>query len=426
MQKALQEEGRTEGEAKKLSDSFGFIVQKPGGGPQKIYINKEVAFNSGVATTAQHEVLHAVLRKAIPGNIELGKNLKDFVEEIAGDKFMNTEFAQRFEAYELEYDNTLSNLNTELDTGAISQEKYDTESQKALSNLWEETMPLLSESITNGDIDVKSSIWEKLKDFLNKVFNTSNIKNVKFDSGKDVFNFVKDYNKIYKTGKGIKTLSKIAKGDIEGKLVTNQESKVDEVIKSSMGDLASNRVQQIYDEQGVAGAMDIVDEYKGMAAKIAAVYRDRPGFETYKEDLIDGILNDPTYGVLGLTLKYKPEENKGVPLAAYINKYLRPRSITLANQLLGKDEASTFKSDITEVKDVMATETAEDAITASEEIAKEKPVKKKPKLRESIRLDAELNEKLNNALQKAIALNVKKFDQAKGQNQTISPFVISD
>ena len=422
LEEFLKSEGKTAEEAKKLSDDFGFIRQKKDG-TQEIFINKEISFDSGVATTAQHEVLHSVLKNLIPGNIELGQNLKDFVEEIAGEGFMGTEFSKRFESYELQYEDTINELNSQLEKNKISEKEFSTKSRAALENMWEETMPLLSESLTRGDIDSKATIFEKLKDFFNKIFNTSNIKNIKFNTGEDVFNFVKDYNKIYKTGKGIKTLSKIAKGDIEGKLVTNQESKIDEVIKSSVGDLASSKVQQIYDEQGIAGAMDIVDEYKGMAAKIAAVYRDRPGFETYKEDLIDGILNDPTYGVLGLTLKYKPEENKGVPLAAYINKYLRARSITLANQLLGKDEASVFKSDITEVKDVMATETAEDAINVSEEIAKEKSKQKKKLISEQIIFNEDLDSKMSEALTKGIALNIKKFDIETTKNRTITPFI---
>ena len=169
--------------------------------------------------------------------------------------------------------------------------------------------------------------------------------------------------------------------------------------------------------------MEIAEEYKSMARKIASKYRDRPGFTTYKEDLIDGILMDPTYGVLGLTLNYKPEENKGVPLAAYINKYLASRSITIANQLLGKDEASTFKSDVTEAKDIMATETAEDAVKASEEIAKEKPVKKKILISDKIVFPKELNDEFIKNIEKGITLNIKKFDIAAGKNKTITTFV---
>ena len=265
--------------------------------------------------------------------------------------------------------------------------------------------------LKQSDIGFLQKLADNFKSAISTIIGKQEAENYNINTAQDAWNMVNTFSKDVLTKAPVEIVG------------TDKPEEAKEDVKFSLAEDASKKVQQIYDEQGVAGAMDIVDEYKGMAAKIAAIYRDRPGFETYKEDLIDGILNDPTYGVLGLTLKYKPEENKGVPLAAYINKYLRSRSITLANQLLGKDEGSVFKSDVTEVKDVMATETAEDAIVASEEIAKEKPTKKKPKLRESIALDNELNEKLNNALIKAIALNIKKFDQAKGQNQTISPFV---
>ena len=193
--------------------------------------------------------------------------------------------------------------------------------------------------------------------------------------------------------------------------------------KLSLGSDSSLKVQEIFDEKGINGVMEIVKEYKPMAANIANKYRDRPGFTTYKEDLIDSILMDPTYGVVGLTLNYKPNENIGVPLAAYINKYLAPRSITIANQLLGKDEASTFKFDVTEAKDIIATETSEDAVNVSEEIAKEKPVQKKALLSEKIKFTKELDESFVKNINKAIVLNIKKFNIETTKNRTITPFV---
>ena len=193
--------------------------------------------------------------------------------------------------------------------------------------------------------------------------------------------------------------------------------------KLSLGSDSSLKVQEIFDEKGINGVMEIVKEYKPMAANIANKYRDRPGFTTYKEDLIDSILMDPTYGVVGLTLNYKPNENIGVPLAAYINKYLAPRSITIANQLLGKDEASTFKFDVTEAKDIIATETSEDAVNVLEEIAKEKPVQKKALLSEKIKFTKELDESFVKNINKAIVLNIKKFNIETTKNRTITPFV---
>ena len=114
LEEFLKSEGKSAEEAKKLSDDFGFIRQKKDG-TQEIFINKEISFDSGVATTAQHEVLHSVLKNLIPGNIELGQNLKDFVEEIAGEGFMGTEFSKRFESYELQYEDTINELNFQLE-----------------------------------------------------------------------------------------------------------------------------------------------------------------------------------------------------------------------------------------------------------------------------------------------------------------------
>ena len=311
-------------------------------------------------------------------------------------------------------------LKTKVDTGKISKENYD-----SLNNRFklydgtgeniqlEETFNAISDAIALGVLDVSdienSSPIKNLINSVNRSISPSARLASKLETGEDVFRFLKNYNK--------KAFSRKLK--ISG----DEEKKLDSLIKESKQTVASEKVQKIYDEEGINGWEQISNEYKAMANNIANVYRDRPGFETYKEDLIDGILNDPTYGVLGLTLNYKPNENEGVPLAAYINKYLKARSITLANQLLGKDEASTFKSDVTEVKDVMATETAEDAIMASEEIAKEKPKKQKPKLKEKITLEEEVKQKFSETLFKVVALNVKKFDVAKGQNQTIPTFV---
>ncbi len=265
--------------------------------------------------------------------------------------------------------------------------------------------------LKQNDVGFLQKLANNFKSAIGTIIGKQEAENYNINTAEDAWNMVNTFSKDVLTKAPVEIVG------------TDKPEEAKEDVKFSLAEDASKKVQQIYDEQGVAGAMDIVDEYKGMAAKIAAVYRDRPGFETYKEDLIDGILNDPTYGVLGLTLKYKPEENKGVPLAAYINKYLRPRSITLANQLLGKDEASTFKSDITEVKDVMATETAEDAITASEEIAKEKPKKKKDLLSDRISFDNETQQKFITSINKAIALNIKKFDETTTKNRTITPFV---
>ena len=461
LEEELKNQGKSEAEAKKLSDDFGFIVQKKDG-TQEIYINKEISFDSGVATTAQHEVLHSVLKNLIPGNIALGQNLKDFVEEIAGDGFMGTEFSKRFESYELQYEDKINQLNSQLEKNEISEDEFSTEAKSALENMWEETMPLLSESLTRGDIDSKATIFEKLKDFFNKIFNTSNIKNIKFDTGEDVFNFVKDYNKIYKSGRGIDTLKNVVSGETKGKLITKKEKATNGSKSSLANNVPQNQIdnskkaQELYEkiiadkntvtnletnlnknlskeeadiiqkqknkiEASIGqGTFDILALFEPSVNRIVNKYKNSPGFNQMEEDLTAELLRGKS-GVLGMINKYDPKINDS--LGAYINTYLERRGIAIADKLLGKNEARTFKFDVTEAKDIMATETSEDAVKASEEIAKEKPKQKKKLISEQIIFNEDLDSKMNEVLTKGIALNIKKFDIETTKNRTITPFI---
>ena len=385
-----------------MRDVDGFFIKDIGNGKKQIFINVDAAAKTGQRNVVGHEALHYLMSKQFKTDDASMQPLVDSFKEYLSET--NPDILKRIDQ-RLEANYKDPNTN-QLKKGA--QEEY---------------FNIFSDLIQNGEITIQETGIEKIKSTANRFLTGLGFKTVKLDTGQDVYNFIKDYNKNVNQSGAFLAKSTIAKTKISSKLLTETEANIDNVIKESASEAASEKVQKIFEEQGIAGAMDIVDEYKGMAKKIADIYRNRPGFETYKEDLIDGILNDPTYGVLGLTLKYKPEQNKGVPLAAYINKYLKARSITLANQLLGKDEGSTFKSDVTEVKDVTATETAEDAINVSEEIAKEKTTKKKPLISEKIIFDDTLNNAMNEALTKGIALNIKKFDIETTKNRTITPFI---
>jgi hypothetical protein len=385
-----------------MKDVDGFFIKNEKTGKKQIFINVDAAAKTGQRNVVGHEALHYIMSK-----------------QFKTDNLSMQPLVDSFKDYLSEFNpKALERINQRLEANYT-----DSATGKIKEGALEEYFNIFSDLVQNGEITIQETGIEKIKSTANRFLTGLGFKTVKLDTGKDVYNFIKDYNKNVNLSGEFIAKSTIAKTKISSKLLSDLNGKVEETIKESASEVASERVQKIFDEQGVGGAFDIVEEYKGMAKKIANVYRERPGFETYKEDLIDGILNDPTYGVLGLTLKYKPEENKGVPLAAYINKYLRSRSITLANQLLGKDEASTFKSDVTEVKDVTATETAEDAILASEEIAKEKPKTKKKLISEQITFNDELDVAMNNALTKGIALNIKKFDIETTKNRTITPFI---
>ena len=151
-------------------------------------------------------------------------------------------------------------------------------------------------------------------------------------------------------------------------LVSGEPEKLEEVdlgiIKKSIAsqEIASNKVQKIYEDQGVSGAMDIIQNFKPITSRIVEARSQAPNFD--RQLLTDEIETGPR-GILDLIMEYKPES--GVPLAAYINKFLPARAIEASKRVLGEE----FTTDVTEAKGVVAEET-----TAVE--TKEKPIAKKP------------------------------------------------
>ena len=150
---------------------------------------------------------------------------------------------------------------------------------------------------------------------------------------------------------------------------------------------ASDKVQSIYKEKGIAGAMEIIDQFKPITSKIAEKRRNAPNYD--KELLMSEIELGPR-GILDLIREYNPDS--GVPLAAYINKFLPARAIEASKRVLGEE----FTQDVTEAKTVAAEEVAETEVTT-------KPKPKKTVLAERLGI----KDKVSKAIEKIIKLILK-------------------
>ena len=104
------------------------------------------------------------------------------------------------------------------------------------------------------------------------------------------------------------------------KLKTNELPEEDQENKLSVG--ASQRVQDLYDQQGEAAAFDIIEEFKPIVNKIVQRRSEAPGFD---RQLLTDEIETGERGILDLIRDYDPDS--GVPLAAYINKLLPARAI---------------------------------------------------------------------------------------------------
>ena len=240
-------------------------------------------------------------------------------------------------------------LDNKLELKEISKEVYDefndriklyTEDGKVDI---EEFIAQLNNSIALNDMSLSDfSEAPSLKTFLN-----NSIRNVFGDmswmlnlkTSGDVFNLIKNFQK-----------------DVEKQVV--QTAPEDEELKESKSEEASQEVQKIYDEQGDAGAFDIIEKFKPITNKIVERRRGAPNFdkqlltdeiETGKRGILDLIRDYPAY------VKKQQEDGKKVaPLAGFINNMLPKRAIEASQRILGEE----FTDDATEAKGIAAEEVA--------------------------------------------------------------------
>ena len=476
-------------------DSNGAFVPLKNG-KHALIINKEEAEMAGISTTGLHETGHALLYKAISNNKflakKIGTDLYNYIEQYIGtDILNNTEFKSRYDQYKADFEEQKKHIEDRVsyaddlfNKGQIDEDVYTELKQKAdniilkaESKYLEETIPLLSESLKKGDIKYNETFFTKLGDIIRRVFQKFGLKNISFKTGKDVFDFVRDYNKSFESGKfnkafknleskgtytgekspinlgeektvkQSKPLSQVEtlknqlselednesdyepedfdqqvanlqekikratekeknepKAEVKKEKPTSEENDVKEIIRENKASVASDKVQKIYDAKGKEGAQDIINLFKPITKKIVDKRRDAPGFD---RELLTDEIETGVGGILDLITKYNPES--GIPLAAYINKYLPVRAIATSKRILDAE----FSKDVTEEKGLMAEETVSET--------KEKP--KYANALESKVFEPEVLETINNKILSIVRTLKSRIDTPVTLNKTVTPLI---
>ena len=157
-------------------------------GVKTLLINKQASQKGEGVNVASHEFLHRVLqttfaKKDADGNpiidadgemvidkkaaIGIGQSLGKWVSEIQGDDFANSKLLERLQS---SYSGELNNVQAQ------------------------EVLTLLSDSIVTGDLKFEENIFTKLGDVIRRGLQSRGFADIKFNTAKDVYNFVKDYN----------------------------------------------------------------------------------------------------------------------------------------------------------------------------------------------------------------------------------------
>jgi len=431
-------------EVEKGAETDGFAL--PNG---QSVINLSVASRYGAINVAQHEFLHKVLGKVLSNPIERKKVVNGFLSVLTA--------------------NERAIVQKRIDENYIDK-KTGKLKDEDLEEYFTAFIDAIAYGQIGDKNQVKDILRRAARPIL-KVLRKLGFSNAKFSEGRDFYDFLKEYQsnaskgrisnraKELLAGKQIPTTIKYSKSieermdalddqlyegeidydtyenkmlalekeeadlkrkvveevkvekkpEVKKKVAIDAEAEIKELIADSKGSISSDKVQQIYNEKGVEGALDIIKLFGPITKKIVDKRRDAPGFD---RELLTDEIETGVGGILDLISKYDPKS--GTPLAAYINKYLPVRAITASRRVLDKD----FKKDAAEEKGLMATETADSGFVES---AKEKP-KYKNALESKIFTPEELKTAENKILTVVRTLK-NRIDAPISINRTVTPII---
>jgi hypothetical protein len=328
---------------------------------------------SGNSTVFSHELGHGTLFRALVEQnadiVKMSQNLEKYVK--ARFSKLYSKFAKTHRLYK----------------------GYDAEYRA------EETLAMTIDFMRQYNIDADKSLQGKLIDNFNGLFNKNKnlTKTNEIKTGKDVFDLLKSFAFGFETGEISDLAAKVIKGEAD--IIKAPKVKVKEKQPVPFSKAASDNVQRIYEEQGVGGVFDIINEFKPIVNRIVDKRKDAPGFD---RQLLTDEIETGERGILDLIGEYKPES--GVPLAAFINKFLPARAIEASRRVLGEE----FTVDVTEAKTVAAEEVAEVEVEA-------KPKKKKIILSDRLGVKDKVDEAINKKLPE---LNIENLNFKNLKDQT--------
>jgi hypothetical protein len=130
----------------------------------------------------------------------------------------------------------ISKINIEEVADSNFRKRLELYADESTAVQGEEVLALFSDAVATGDIKYNENIFTKLGDGVRRILETVGLKK-KFNTGRDVYNFIKDYNADIAKGGLRQSIIKGAKEGFEGKLVKDTEKQAESVIKESRSNL---------------------------------------------------------------------------------------------------------------------------------------------------------------------------------------------
>ena len=188
----------------------------------KILINKEFAREEGAINVGSHELLHPIFNKLIGDSKNQGKFVRQFKRSM-------TSSQRRF-------------IDGEMKRRDYTGKRYNTE-----------YMNVFSDALREKQINYDKTTFEKIGDAIVGLFKPRGYENISFDSGQDVYNFIKEYDQSADKG-ALTSKAEKALGDVDLSDAVLTSKQGDEVISKS------NPFNELQDQLNELDVMDFDNE----------------------------------------------------------------------------------------------------------------------------------------------------------------------
>jgi len=264
-----------------IKNSDGLIIKGEKG--SAIIINKQRAARTSAVSVGSHEILHAVLGD------HLGKLDDSSRRDLIAD-FRN-ELKQNLDA------TSFDNINKRL---ANYQVKYAEAGLDFDINTTDEWFTALSDAIVKNEVKYSESFGQSLKKILTQLLQATPFKNIEFETGRQAFDFIKDYSENVQRGTLIAGAAKFAGKQPKGtKLSISQQN---EVFTPKTREEMVEEINEIYQadtsESKDTAGFEIALKYRGQAETIFQRYLDTADLT---QDQID-VLNDNKEDIISMLL----------------------------------------------------------------------------------------------------------------------------
>jgi len=293
------------GEEAALSD--GFIDGN------NIVVNRAVAAEKGAVTVGSHELLHGILRKAMNVDTDLSaKVISQLKKEIGGQ------------------------------WSVVQQRIDDNYSPEYMAKNPDEYLTLVSDAIANNEITYEETIFDKIRDAFNEMglFKKAGFNKIKFKTGKDVYRFLREYNKSIHKGALSSKIVKATKGEGEvtesGDITYSMTSDQRKAAAKSVKDLGTKNTNKSWRRGGADAAIKDMKDNGYFDALIASKYKVKP----VPRDFVEKVYSEITPHIK----RFKPEQNDN--LFAYINSQIGNKAGNVYNKEYKVDEAMKGAKDI--------------------------------------------------------------------------------